>query len=258
MRAHRRVRDQLAIDVDDAKRVAAEVDVQRQPCAHVAERAQRQRGRRGRRSRRSRRRLATEISAREPVEHRFAMHHHRFVFGPQLLTAGAILLAQHADLVGRMLGQVIAHLDRGRIWRKHFQLRPDLGALAGAFERADAIARVRAIDAQFQHLDALGIARLSRQAHPPAVGMPVEKIDGVEVGVMQHRQMLPVEHVLPDPREAGVDDAAVHRCQAERGIDAQRFGSRREFVEREVIHWRSSGCVTSMRVLGEGCGAIIQ
>ena len=144
-------------------------------------------------------------------EHGLAAHHHRLVLVPESRVERRVAAAERVDLRGRHARKQELDADVRRVRLLRRELRPDLRPGACARGGRGDVARVRTVEPHL-HLDLVRrIGAASAQARAPAVRAGRQAADRVERAAVQARQMLPVEHVLPDALERRGDRALVDR-----------------------------------------------
>jgi len=152
---------------------------------------------------------------RQPaVDVRLTPHHHRLVLVPE----ARVELDEHrADRVAA-LGRDVRHeeldVDAGRVRRRGRERRHDVGARARALDRAavvDASAPI-GLDVDHERRAAVRERRLGAEARPRRL----EQADVAERRVVEPRQVLPIEHVLPHALERRGDGAIVGGDRHER------------------------------------------
>src|SRR5205085_3124530 len=98
---------------------------------------------------------------------------------------------------------------------------PDLGTRAVALNNTHAIARLLALGIELDDDAPVRPPWLPRDRHPPAASMLFEQAYVAEVLSVQHREVLPVEDVLPHARDASRHLSRIGRGKVKPRIDAK-------------------------------------
>jgi hypothetical protein len=81
------------------------------------------------------------------------------------------------------------------------------------------VSSIGSVGLQLENHPPVRRARSLRQSDPPTPAADFDKLDGVEIDLVQNREMLPVEYIFPNAFDPDANLALVGDGKFERGSD---------------------------------------